>query len=81
MAKNKSKLRKSEVAKHGNAYTYKLIKDRTASSSIRLEVITAILLGVTMLLSAWAAWISSWFNSLVFIGLIENTKPNRQMAR
>ena len=59
MAKNKSKLRKSEVAKPGNVHSYKLITDRKASHSIKLEVITAIFLGVTMLLSAWAAWISS----------------------
>ena len=59
MAKNKSKLRKSEVAKPGNVHSYKLITDRKASHSVKLEVITAILLGVTMLLSAWAAWISS----------------------
>ena len=59
MAKNKSKLRKSEVAKPGNIHSYKLITDRKASHSVNLEVITAILLGVTMLLSAWAAWISS----------------------
>ena len=59
MAKNKNKLRKSEVAKHGNIHSYKLITGRKPSSSIKMEVITAILLGVTMLLSAWAAWISS----------------------
>ena len=46
MAKNKPKLRKSEVAKHGNTHSYKLISDKKSSSSKRIEILTAVLLGM-----------------------------------
>lgn len=46
MAKNKPKLRKSEVAKHGNTHLYKLISDKKSSSSKRIDILTAVLLGM-----------------------------------
>ena len=73
MAKKRTKPTNGETAKQGENPPENAIKDRkTILTAKRIETVVAILLGVTTLLSAWAAWIGHLHGGLQSIHFTES---------
>lgn len=74
MKKKRTGLTKSELLKRNNVHTGNKLKNlKNFFTDRKLETIVAILLGITMLFSAWATWIGSLHSGVQAINF---TKSN-----
>ena len=78
MKKKRTGTTKKETDKRNNAIAGRVITDKKPFFSDRkLEIIVAVLLGITMFLSAWATWIGSLHSGVQAINF---TKSNNMAA-
>lgn len=76
---DKTEASKNETSKQGNTAPENAIEGRkTVLTANRLETVVAVLLGVTTLLSAWAAWIGHLHGGLQSIHFTESNNTAAQ---